>query len=92
MKSCFTLLFAASLMASLNILSVNSSSIAEAYAVTSLFGTSIPVTLLTDTQLTPDPGMVKVIAGHPQYIDSASTTPKASLRVIEGKANIDAAW
>ena len=64
---------------------------AAAYATASPFATSIPVSLFNDTQFTPLPGIVKVTAGVPQYIASASAPPNASFLVIEGKANTDAA-
>lgn len=64
---------------------------ALARASGSPLGDSRAVSPSIDTQFTPDPFTVNVTDGHPQYMDSAKATPKASFRVMEGNANTSAA-
>ncbi len=66
-------------------------SIASAYAFALFSSTSIPVSLLTETQLTPEPFMVNVTGTALQYMPSANAIPNASAFVLEEKPRISAA-
>ena len=66
-------------------------SMASAKALMSFRGTTMPVSLSTDTQFTPEPFSSQLTEAQRQYMASARAIPKASALVFEGKAKMSAA-